>query len=61
MARGSCTFKQIDVTRAVKGARAAGVDVARIKIGKDGTIQIETGKPTDEPDKPEINEWDVVS
>lgn len=61
MARGTATFTQSDVTRAVKGAKAAGVDVARIKIAKDGTIEIDTGKPADEPDKPEINEWDVVS
>jgi hypothetical protein len=45
MARARCTFKQSDLTRALKGARAAGVEVARIKIAKNGTIEIDAGKP----------------
>ena len=35
-------FKQRDVTRAVKAAKAAGIEVARVKITKDGTIEIGT-------------------
>ena len=45
MVRGPGTFKQRDLTRALKGAKAAGIDVARIKIAKDGSIEIDTGKP----------------
>ena len=45
MAKSAAPFTQSDVTRAVKDAKAAGVDVARIKIAKDGTIEIDTGKP----------------
>jgi hypothetical protein len=41
MARGACTFKQQDVTRALKGAKAAGLDVARVKINPDGSIVID--------------------
>lgn len=41
-ARGPQLFKQSDVTRAVKATRAAGVEVARVRIGRDGTIQIDT-------------------
>ena len=31
-------FKQADVTRAVKGALAAGVAVGKIEVGRDGKI-----------------------
>jgi hypothetical protein len=32
MGRSSCTFKQTDVTQAVKAVVAAGVDVARVEV-----------------------------
>jgi hypothetical protein len=38
MARGKCAFRQSDLTRAFKAARAAGVEVARYEIAKDGRI-----------------------
>ena len=38
MARGKCAFRQSDLTRAFKAARAAGVVVARYEIAKDGRI-----------------------
>jgi hypothetical protein len=38
MARGKCVFRQSDLTRAFKAARAAGVEVARYEIAKDGRI-----------------------
>ena len=40
MPRGPCSFKQSDVTRAVKGAVAAGVQVGRVEITKDGSIVV---------------------
>jgi hypothetical protein len=59
MSRGPHTFKQADLTRAIKGARAAGINVARIEIGKDGKIVI---LPTQSVAALEIaqNEWDEV-
>ncbi len=47
MARGPCTFKQQDVTRALRAAVAAGIEVQRFEIAKDGRIVIVTssGKP----------------
>jgi hypothetical protein len=45
MGRGRCGFKQCDVTRAVKGARKAGVEVIRIEIDREGNITIQTAPP----------------
>jgi len=44
MSRGPHTFKQRDLTRAIKGARAAGIDVARVVIDKQGRISIEIAR-----------------
>jgi hypothetical protein len=44
MSRGSITFRQTDLTRAIKAARNAGVNVARAEIGKDGKIVIVIGE-----------------
>jgi hypothetical protein len=42
MARAPSTFRQQDVTRAVKAVVAAGVDIARVEIDKSGKIVIVT-------------------
>ncbi len=44
MPRGPSTFRQADLTRAIKGARDAGVEVTRAEIAKDGKIIIVMGK-----------------
>jgi hypothetical protein len=44
MARAPATFRQGDVTRAIRAAVAAGVDIARVEIARDGRIVIVTGK-----------------
>ena len=43
MARAPSTFRQSDVTRAVKAVAAAGVNIARVEIDKSGKIVIVTG------------------
>jgi hypothetical protein len=45
MARAPSTFRQSDITRAIRAARAAGVDVenVRIEIAKDGRLVIIAG------------------
>jgi hypothetical protein len=60
MARGCCTFKQKDATRAARAAIAAGLEVQRIEIDKDGRIIVVTGKagaPQDDLDR-ELTEFE---
>ena len=50
-------FKQADVTRAIKGALAAGMKVGRAEIDQSGTIVIISS--TEEPIRPanELDRW----
>jgi hypothetical protein len=59
MARGPCTFKQSDVTKAVKAVVAAGVGVVRVEVDKDGRIVVFTGKLAPEAVR-EGSEWDRI-
>ena len=59
MARAPSTFRQQDVTRAVKAVSAAGVHIARIEIDKAGKIVIiaaDAAGPAAQV--AEANEWD---
>jgi hypothetical protein len=47
MARAPSTFRQQDVTRAVKAVVAAGVGIARVEIDNAGKIVIITGEATE--------------
>ncbi len=51
MARGPLTFRQCDLVRAIKGAKAAGLDISKVEIDKDGKIVVIIGKsdPTRDP------------
>jgi hypothetical protein len=44
MARAPSTFRQADITKAVKAVRSAGVDVVRVEVARDGRIVIVTGE-----------------
>jgi hypothetical protein len=59
MSRGPANFRQRDLTAAVKAVLAAGCEVARIEIDKDGKIVVVTGKPKAPVTDAEINEWDI--
>jgi phosphoribosylpyrophosphate synthetase len=61
MARAPSTFRQQDVTRAVKAVTAAGVHIARVEIDKTGKTVIITSDAIDRPDgMTEANEWDRI-
>lgn len=60
--RRPCTFKKTDVTRATKAVLAAGLDVGRVQIDKNGTIVVIPSKPAEAVNESEPrNEWDDVS
>lgn len=59
VARGVATFKQSDLTRAMKAAEKAGLAVRRYEIEKTGKIVIIPAKANDSTGTLlEPNEWD---
>ena len=61
MSRGQQTFKQGDLTKAIKAMVKAGI-VGRVEIDKNGKIVIVPARPEDAAngEKSEKNEWDGV-
>jgi hypothetical protein len=59
--RRPCLFKERDVTRAAKAIRAAGLDIERVEITKDGAIIVFPGKQEQVAGEggEERNEWDA--
>jgi hypothetical protein len=58
MARAPSTFRQQDVTRAVKAVAAAGVHIARVEIDKTGKIVIIPGdSQPGEADGNDLDNW----
>lgn len=49
MSRANSTFRQADVTRALKGARAAGLEVGHFEIDAAGKIVVFAKSETTEP------------
>jgi hypothetical protein len=65
MGKAACTFRQRDMTAAIKAAVAAGVAIARIEVDKGGKIAIIPGKAGESGDSNgsgsnAANEWDEV-
>jgi hypothetical protein len=62
MSRGQQTFRERDVTKAIKAAVKAGIPVERVEIDKQGKIIIVTAKAQDavSGEEAEKNEWDGV-
>jgi hypothetical protein len=58
VARAPSTFRQQDVTRAIKAVAAAGVSIARVEIDKAGKIVIVTASDAWPDDGG--NEWDRI-
>ena len=58
MGRRACSFRQTDLVRAIKAARAAGAVVERIEIDADGRlVLVMHSGATVEPVKSEIEDW----
>jgi len=61
MGRGGSTFRQRDLTRAVKAVIAAGLHVAGVKVSAQGDIEVVTGEEkTQGPSTEGENEWDRI-
>jgi hypothetical protein len=58
VARRPCTFRQSDLTRALKAARAAGIGIARIEIENGKIIVVAGDLKEPEPEARAENEWD---
>ena len=59
MPRRPATFRQADLTRAIKAALAAGLQIASAAITRDGDIRLSfavAGVASSEPNEP--NDWD---
>ena len=61
--RRSSIFKKTDVTRATKAVLAAGLEVVRVEIGRDGAIVVVPGRPQESArdGRDDRNEWDGVA
>ena len=61
MSRGPSTFRQQDVTRVLRATAAAGIEVERVEIGRDGKIVVFAGTAKEPADNvKEGNEWDAI-
>lgn len=45
MSTGKHLFKLSELQRALRAAKAAGFDIARIRLDPDGRVEIEAGRP----------------
>jgi hypothetical protein len=58
MGHGPNTFKESDLTRALRAAKKAGVDVARAEVARDGKIVLVLNGVAEKLHFGERNEWD---
>ncbi len=54
MARGPLSFRQRDLVRALRGAKAAGLEVSKVEIDKEGKIIVIIGRSDSPRDDREI-------
>jgi len=54
--RRASTFKQADITRAVKGVKAAGMSVKGVEIGQDGKIVVAI-RDAEQTEMSDLDRW----
>jgi uncharacterized protein GlcG (DUF336 family) len=60
MGHGRCTFKEADLTRALRAAKKAGMNVARAEVDRAGKIILVLKNDGGEASTTERNEWDDI-
>jgi hypothetical protein len=58
--RDRVTAEDLAVTRAIRAAAAAGVDIARVEVTKAGTIVIVATAAAEPAKQEDVNEWDTA-
>ena len=59
--RRPATFRQRDLTRAIRAVKAAGLSVGRVLVDKSGRIEVTIGDPSHNATAlQERNEWDAI-
>lgn len=61
MGHGRCTFREVDLTRALRAVKKAGAEVARAEVARDGRIVLVLKKDGEAQCIGECNEWDEVN
>jgi hypothetical protein len=61
MGHRRCTFREVDLTRALRAAKKAGENVARAEIARDGKIVLVLNMDDQTPSGSERNEWDEIN
>ena len=61
MSRGAQSFRQSDVTKALKAAEKAGFKVQRAEVRRDGSILLDFDQRPGAALHSSVNEWDEVS
>jgi hypothetical protein len=59
MGRARSTFRQVDIVRVLRAAKAAGVDISRVEIDAAGKIVIVTAKNTGVPENSVLSPLDT--
>jgi hypothetical protein len=60
MARGAATFKQQDVTRALRASRAAGIEVQSFEVDNTGKIVVVAAQSAKDTNGKRPDEWDNI-
>ena len=60
MSHGPYRFRETEMRRAIKAARSAGIEIARLDVNKDGGFAIIPGKPDGGGNGGASNPWDEV-
>lgn len=61
MPRAPCSFSESEMRRAIKAARSAGIEIARVEINKQGFAIVPRKAAEGDPESETANEWDEIA